>query len=47
LKRATLALDAGHTPSREASFIVDFMPDPPRPLRGGKELEEALLQFWE
>lgn len=47
LKRATLALDAGRTPSSKASFIVDFMSDPPRPLRGGKELEEALLRFWE
>ncbi|MEE9455660.1 MAG: Sua5/YciO/YrdC/YwlC family protein [bacterium] len=47
LKRATLALDAGYSPFQRASFIVDFTVDPPRPLRGGKELEEALLQFWE
>lgn len=47
LKRATLALDAGRTPFNKASFLVDFTGDPPRPLRGGKELEEALLQFWE
>lgn len=47
LKRATLALDAGFSPLRKGSFIVDFTVDPPKPLRGGKELEVALLQFWE
>jgi L-threonylcarbamoyladenylate synthase len=47
LKRSTLALDAGYSPLRKPSFIVDFTVDPPKPLRGGKELEEALLQFWE
>ncbi len=47
LKRAALALDAGFSPFQKASFIVDFTVDPPKPLRGGKELEKALLQFWE
>jgi L-threonylcarbamoyladenylate synthase len=47
LRGAALAVDAGQTPFRKSSFIVDFTSDPPVPLRGGKDLEEALLRFWE
>ncbi len=47
LKRAALAVDGGYAPRRKASYVVDFTADPPRPLRGGPEIEEALLRFWE
>jgi L-threonylcarbamoyladenylate synthase len=47
LKRAALAVDGGYSPWRRASYMVDFTSDPPRPLRGGPELEGALLRFWE
>ncbi len=46
LKQAALAVDAGSSPLRKPSFVVDFTVEPANPVRGGKELEEALTRFW-
>lgn len=46
LKQSTLAVDAGHSPLRRPSFLVDFTVEPPRAVRGGAELEEMLARFW-
>ncbi|NIT36627.1 MAG: hypothetical protein GTN49_09020 [candidate division Zixibacteria bacterium] len=46
LDEATLAIDAGRTPMARASFVADFTVEPPRPVRGGEQLEEVLERFW-
>jgi L-threonylcarbamoyladenylate synthase len=46
LDKATLAIDAGRTALPRASFVLDFTVEPPKPVRGGEQLEETLERFW-
>jgi len=44
--KAGLAVDAGPSPLRESSYLVDFTVRPPRPIRGDAKLREALNTRW-
>jgi L-threonylcarbamoyladenylate synthase len=44
--RAALAVDAGPSPQRTPSFIIECTDETPKAVRGEAPLQEALAQFW-
>ncbi|UCH77756.1 MAG: Sua5/YciO/YrdC/YwlC family protein [Candidatus Coatesbacteria bacterium] len=44
--KAGLAIDAGPSPLRESSYLVDFTARPPRPIRGDARLRAAIETIW-